>query len=109
MEPAPNRFPEPSFGKQGNQGDHDNPADGKHDGGPGQGEGVAKIAVYEQFNPYAENGGFRKQIERCGNNGNGQFTDAQSKNLRQDGHKGYDGYGKLPEPSAGSGQKGNHI
>ena len=45
MQPSAHRIPESADGKQGNQGDDDNPADRENDSGPGQGKWTAKIAV----------------------------------------------------------------
>lgn len=86
MKPAPHGIPEPSFGKQGNQCDDDDPADSKDDGGPGRREGLVKVMVDEQFDADAEDGRFRKNIERCGDDGNGEFPYAESKDFRQQGH-----------------------
>ena len=55
MQPSAHRIPESADGKQGNQGDDDNPADRENDSGPGQGKWTAKIAVNKQapikYNP----------------------------------------------------------
>ena len=73
MQPSAHRIPESADGKQGNQGDDDNPADRENDSGPGQGKWTANIAVNKQFDAHAENGGFRKNIERRGDDGTGSF------------------------------------
>lgn len=109
MQPSAHRIPESADGKQGNQGDDDNPTDRENDSGPRQGKWTAKIAVNKQFDAHAENGGFRKNIERCGDDGNGQFPYAQRKEFGQYGCQGHNRHGQFPEPSGGTGQISNHI
>ncbi len=98
MQPAPHRIPEPPFGKQGNERDDDDPADGKDDGRPGRGKRFAEVAVDKQLDTDAEDGRFRKNVKGCSDDGNGQFPNAESEYLRQQSRQCYNRHGELPEP-----------
>ena len=74
MKSAPHGIPEPSLGEQGNKRNDDNTTDSKDNGGPGRREGFVEVMIDEQLNADAENGCFRENIKRRGNDGNRQFS-----------------------------------
>lgn len=109
MKPAPHGIPEPSLGEQGNKRNDDNTTDSKDNGGPGRREGFVEVMIDEQLNADAENGCFRENIKRRGNDGNRQFPNAEGEDLHKQSCQGYNGHGELPEPSVGCGQISDHI
>ncbi len=109
VEPAAHCAAQPCPGYNGGQGDHDDGADGKHDGGPGQPERVIHKMFHQKFDPGAKNGDIGKKINADHQKGAGNLPDEEGGQQGGDGHKGGDGKRQRIKPVVRRGVKADQI